>query len=152
MYEAIKELKTLEQEYLKKKYPSVPYLPFTNYKEKTANGLTRMIIDFIKFKGFQAERISVTGRPLDNTKVVTDYLGNKRMIGSVQWIPPSMQKGTADISATIKGRSVKIEIKIKDNQSEVQKEYQQQIEKAGGVYLLIRKFDQFYQWFNEFVK
>ncbi len=59
-------------------------------------------------------------------------------------------KGTADISATINGRSVKIEIKMKDKQSEVQREYQRRIEAAGGVYLIVRSFAEFMTWYNTF--
>jgi hypothetical protein len=60
-----------------------------------------------------------------------------------------MQRGTADISATIHGKSVKIEIKVgKDRQSEAQKRYQEQVERAGGVYIVIRDFDQFEAWYN----
>ena len=84
------------------------------------------------------------GRMIDNTKVVTDALGNQRRIGSMTYIPTTGTKGSADVSATIQGRSVKIEVKIKDRQSEAQKEYQQRIETAGGVYWLVRSFDEFY--------
>ena len=60
-----------------------------------------------------------------------------------------MQKGTADVSATIQGKSVKIEIKIgKDRQSEEQKKYQQQIIKAGGYYFIATSFDEFIIWYN----
>ena len=60
--------------------------------------------------------------------------------------------GSADISATIKGRSVKIEVKIgKDRQSEAQKRYQENIEKAGGTYYIAKNFDDFVIFFNEFV-
>ncbi len=73
-------------------------------------------------------------------------------MGSVEWIKSTTQNGTADISATIQGHSVKIEIKCKatgDNcQSEAQKEYQRQIEKSGGVYLIVTTFEDFYSWFN----
>ena len=44
------------------------------------------------------------------------------------------------------------EIKCKatgDNyQSEAQKKYQRQIENAGGVYLIVTTFEDFYNWFN----
>ncbi|HUT43367.1 MAG TPA: hypothetical protein VMW95_03440, partial [Desulfobacterales bacterium] len=59
------------------------------------------------------------------------------------------QKGTADISATIKGLSVKIEVKMKDKQSPDQKIYQEQVERAGGLYFVARDFTSFKQWFDE---
>ncbi|HJY63731.1 MAG TPA: hypothetical protein VJ455_06205 [Ignavibacteria bacterium] len=61
-----------------------------------------------------------------------------------------MQPGTADISATIAGRSVKIEVKIgRDKQSQKQKEYQRQVEASGGLYFIAKSFDQFFTWYNE---
>jgi hypothetical protein len=67
------------------------------------------------------------------------------------YTPSTGTKGSADISATIRGRSVKIEVKQKDKQSEVQKQYQQSIEKAGGVYKIFRNFDDFIIWYDDFI-
>lgn len=114
------------------------------YSDKSANSLTRAIIDFLRFSGFQAERINCNGKMIDNTKVVTDVLGDRRSIGSIKWLPTSGQKGTADISATIQGKAVKIEVKIgKDRQSEDQRKYQADIERAGGLYWIVRSYDDF---------
>jgi hypothetical protein len=128
-------------------------LPKFEYNPNSANGLTKCICDFITFMGYQAERINTMGRMLDNRKTVTDVLGRTKTIGSTKYIPTTGTKGSADISATIAGKSVKIEVKInKDRQSEHQKAYQEQIEKAGGVYLIIKDFDSFFYWFQEFIK
>jgi len=43
------------------------------------------------------------GIPIDHRRVVTDVLGRKRMIGSVEWRRSGSTVGSADISATIKG-------------------------------------------------
>jgi hypothetical protein len=140
---------------IKRKYPEFPVnaYPEPKYTDKTANGLTKCIIDFITFSGGQAERINTMGRMLDNTKVVTDVLGNKKMIGSKKYIHTTGTKGSADISATIRGRSVKIEVKIgADRQSEYQKQYEQAITSAGGMYVIAKDFDGFIEWFNEFIK
>jgi len=68
-----------------------------------------------------------------------------------QWTPGQGTKGTADISATIRGRSVKIEVKYgKDKQSEHQKQYQEDIERAGGVYLIARNMDEFIEWYENY--
>ena len=144
-------LKELAWEDSRRKHPDLPdkYRSIRKYTDKSANGLTRCVIDFLRFSGWQAERINCTGRMQDNTKVVTDVLGASRKIGSVQWLPTSGQRGTADISATIRGRSVKIEVKMRDRQSEDQKSYQLQIEKAGGLYWLVRSFDEFYNFYNQ---
>ena len=61
-------------------------------------------------------------------------------------------KGTADISAIIKGRSVKIEVKIgRDRQSEAQKKYEESVNKAGGQYWIAKDFDGFYEKYTDFM-
>lgn len=150
--DAVKKLECLALERLIAKYPSFPYPIKPKYSDQTANGLTKCVIDYIELRGFQAERINSTGRQIDGRVASTDVLGNVRTIGSVKWIKSSGQIGTADISATIQGRSVKIEVKCEatgdKKQSQGQIEYQRQIEASGGTYLLIRTFEQFYNWFN----
>ena len=126
------------------------FVPKTTYTDKTANGLTKCIVDWINLNGYQAERISTTGRYIDNSKVVTDILGRTKKIGGGKYIKGSGTKGSADISATIKGKSIKIEVKIgADRQSEYQKEYQQKIEQAGGVYFIAKDFDSFIDFYNK---
>ncbi len=149
--EAVKELERLYMIDHRHRYPSMPEYARAckKYRDDSANGLTKCVIDFIRLSGYQAERINCTGRYIDRTEVVTDVLDRKRVIGSAKWLPTSGQRGTSDISATIRGRAVKIEIKAgKDRQSEDQKRYQEQVERAGGVYLIIRTFEEFYSWFN----
>lgn len=126
-------------------------IPKANTKEAGANDLTRLVVDFLQMNNSQAERISNTGQYRDKTKIVTDCIGRQRTIGSGQWTKGSGTAGTADISATIKGRSVKIEIKWnKDTQSDKQKEYEHSINKAGGIYLIVKTFDDFVNWFDDF--
>lgn len=129
------------------------YIVRTKYTDKTANGLTKAIVKWINLNGYQAERISTTGRWIDNSKVVTDVLGNRKKIGSGKYIKGTGTNGSADISATIKGKSIKIEVKIgKDRQSEAQIKYQQMIEKAGGIYFIARNFNEFYGFYITLVK
>jgi len=146
----LQQLRELALQDSRRRHPGFPeYARCTRkYSDKTANGLTRAIIDFLRFNGWQAERINCTGRPQDGRKVVKDVCGFSRTIGSVKWLPTSGQRGTADISATIRGRSVKIEIKMNDRQSQDQKDYQQQIERAGGIYWLVRSFDEFIRLYD----
>ena len=124
--------------------------------DKTANGLTRCIIDFLTWNGHQAERINTMGRMIDRKQVVTDVLGFKKTIGSVEWQKGTGTKGSADISATIKptwsnyGISVKIEVKIKDKQSEHQKKYEESINNAGGVYIIVRSMEDLIDWYDNF--
>ena len=128
------------------------YIVRTKYTDKTANSLTKAIVKWINLNGYQAERISTSGRWVDNSKVVTDVLGNQKKIGSGKYIKGSGTKGSADISATIKGRSIKIEVKMKDKQSEAQVEYQKAIERAGGIYFIAKDFDSFYEFYTTLVK
>ena len=124
--------------------------------DNSANGLTRCAIDFLTYNGHQAERINTMGRMKDNKREVKDVLGRTRIVGSVEWQKGTGTKGSADISATIKptwskfGISVKIEVKMKDKQSLDQKLYEQSINQAGGVYIIIRSLGDLMAWYDEF--
>ena len=151
MKPSLKQLSDLQHAYACSRTKMQPdYVVRTKYIDTTANGLTKCVIDYINLIGGQAERISNTGRYIDNSKIVTDVLGNRQKIGSGKYIKGTGTNGTADISATFKGKSIKIEIKIKDKQSEAQKEYQQAIERAGGIYFICHNFDEFLEKFNTF--
>ncbi len=129
-------------------HPNYPqdYIPKTMYKDSTANGLTRAICDYINYQGYQAERINTMGTAREKKTTAGKVIG-------VTWTKGTSTAGSADISATIKGRSVKIEVKIgKDRQSEAQKRYQENIEKAGGTYIIAKDFDSFVEWYNQFIE
>ena len=80
-------------------------------------------------------------------------LGRDRLIGSVEWRTSGTTKGSADISATIRGQSVKIEVKIgHDRQSDAQRDYQASVEQAGGVYYIARNFTDFVSWYQRTFK
>lgn len=119
-----------------KRYSQTRYPFGRTYTDKTANALTKAIIKYIEYRGFQAERISSSGRMIKQ---------GAKMI----YIPGTSRNGTADISGTIHGRSIKIEVKIgKDRQSDHQKAYQQEVERAGGIYLIAKDFQSFYETIN----
>jgi hypothetical protein len=148
-------LKHLKQEAMLESYPNVPKyaLSAPKYEDKTANGLTKCIIEFLQLSNHQAERINTMGRPIDNRKQVTDVIGRTKTIGSMTWGKSTATKGSADISATIQGRSVKIEVKIgADRQSEDQKVYQANIEKSGGKYWIAKNFDDFIKKYDDFLE
>jgi len=147
---AIQILKNLYIDDCSRKYPNVPkqYITAPKYTDKTANGLTRCIIDYIGLTGDQAERVNCTGRIIDSRETCTDVMGHQRTIGQLRYIKTAGKRGTADISATIQGRSVKIEVKIgNDRQSDAQKEYQRSIETSGGLYFVAKDFGQFLSWY-----
>lgn len=151
---AVKMLEQLADADAARRFPSIDprHLARRLYRDDTANGLTKCLVEFLNLSGHLAERINSTGRYIDRSQTFTDVVGRTRSIGSGQWLPTSGIKGTADISAVIRGRAVKIEVKIKDRQSEDQKRYQERIEAAGGTYLIVRSFTEFYEWYNNFIK
>jgi hypothetical protein len=147
-------LKQLKQESMLESYPNVPKYAISapKFEDKTANGLTKCVKEFLELSGYQAERINTMGRPIDNRKQVTDVIGRTKTIGSMTWGKSTATKGSADISATIHGRSIKIEVKIgNDRQSEDQKVYQANIEKSGGQYWIVKNFDDFIKKYDEFL-
>jgi hypothetical protein len=150
---AVQALIELKKSKWKQEHPNSPdyLMPSYKYDDTTANGLTSCIIEYLNLlDGCHAERISNEGRTIDTRKTVTNVVGQVRQIGSIKRIKSSMQLGTADISATVLGRSVKIEVKInRDFQSEAQKEYQRQIENAKGYYLIAKDFQGFLDWFTD---
>lgn len=143
MTPAIKELQLKVHAWECSLHPTVPaaYIPLNNYTDKTANGLTKCIVDFIRANGGQAERINTTGMPM------VRKLPSGRT--DVTWRKGNTTKGSADISAIICGKSVKIEVKIgHDRQSEAQKKYQHAVEAAGGLYFIAKSFDEFLTFYN----
>ena len=152
---AIEHLRALKLADIKARYPNVPSiaLPKFEYNEKSANGLTKCILDFVNLSGYLAERTGTEGRVIDNRKTYTDVIGRQKTIGLVKRIKTSGLVGSSDLKLYINGKIVAIEIKIgRDRQSQAQKEYQERMEKAGGIYLIIKDFDSFYVWFQDFIK
>jgi hypothetical protein len=150
--QAVKELEELADIENQRKHPHTPakYLGKSKYRDDSANGLTRCIIDYIRLHGGQAERVNTMGVPIDHRRQVTDVLGHSRRIGSVEWRKGGGTVGSADISAVINGKAVKTEVKIgRDRQSEAQKAYQKQVEAAGGLYYVARDFTSFVQWYHQ---
>lgn len=144
MTPAIKELQLKVHAWQCSLHPNVPsaYIPLNTYTDKTANGLTRCIVDFIRSQGGQAERINTTGMP------IVRQLPSGRT--ETTWRKGNTTKGSADISAIICGKSVKIEVKIgRDRQSEAQKRYEQAVTSAGGYYFIAKNFDDFLTWYKK---
>ncbi|MEI7527021.1 MAG: hypothetical protein WCJ95_21915 [Mariniphaga sp.] len=139
----------------KRTHPNTPerYIARREFSDKTANGLTNCIIQFIRLNNGQAERISNSRRRIDNQTTFEDVIGRTRTIGSSKFIPGTGTNGSSDISATIAGRSVKVEVKIgRDIQSEAQKQYEKAIKTAVGFYVIASTFAGFLEWYNETFK
>jgi len=139
-------LKDLQLQYKIAKYPTMKpeMISLNHWNDNSANELTKSVIAFLQFNGCQAERINTMG--VYRKKYRTDGVA----IGG-QWTKGTGTPGSADISATIKGRSVKIEVKYgKDRQSQAQKAYQKAIEEAGGVYVIAKDFEGFLSFYEQF--
>jgi len=128
------------------------------FKVNNANSLTKAIKTFLILSGHQCERISTTGRVIDERQTYTDVLGHLKQIGRMRYIPGTVTRGSADLSSIIRrpgekyGISVKIEVKWnKDRISSDQKIYCEAVEKAGGVYIIAKDFDSFHQWYTDFM-
>ena len=99
----------------------------------TANGLTKAIVNFILWNGYNAKGIDSSGK----------FLNGK-------WRQGRTRKGAADISATIKGKPVHLEIKIgADKPSEHQLREQELEIKAGGQYYFVKTFEQFLNIYDD---
>jgi len=144
-------LKELSQQYIKWKYAdtSVPAhaMPIKKYSDKTANGLTKAIIDYIRMNGGYADRINNMGVYV-KAKIIDR--GHEVLIERGKYIRSGSRKGIADIMASKRGRMVAIEIKIgKDKLSEHQKIIENEVIKSGGIYMIARTWNQFYNEWNQ---
>jgi hypothetical protein len=133
-------------ENFKKEYPGMyrdgKYIPPKMPDTKKSNGLTRFICNYINWIGFRATRVSSAGRMVDTVSV--EDSGTRLKLK--KFIPSTTRKGTADISATIKGRSVMWEVKVgKDRPSEYQLKEQQREINAGGMYFFVHNPDEFFE-------
>jgi len=132
------------------------YIPPYKHSDNSTNGLTHCIIDFLNFNNHFAERISSSGRYIAGTTIKGE---NGTFTTKGKYIKSTSRNGTSDIAAKIKlpnhkfAIPVSIEIKFgRDRQSKVQKDYENDINSVGGVYIIVRNFDDFIEWYNCFIK
>jgi hypothetical protein len=155
----IQALKNLIIEDQKRKYPNLPEHAHSVNTFQTAKPEKRekkRIELFLNLSGHYARIIENRGQRLDNRQVVTDVIGQRKIIGSVSWIGSGMKKGIADLIAHINGQAVHIEVKRvykkgKDRQSPDQKKEQEQVESIGIQYWIVSGFDEFYYRYLEFI-
>jgi len=137
----LSHLHSLYLDYNRKAYPNMPAvcIPKPDYKVNTTNGMTKAIVDFIRFSGGHAERVHTMGRQI------------KAKSGKQIWIQTTATKGSSDIHAIWHGRTLAIEVKnaaTRDRISAKQQEYGRLITMAGGVYYVATTFESFYYWFQ----
>ena len=145
-------LQQMERAQQRIKYPSLPdhAVALTNWQDNSANALTKSIIGFLNMSGHFAERINTMGTYRQGRRLKVGD-GVRQMPG--RYVPTTGVKGSADISATIKGRSVKLEIKYgKDRMSDEQKAYAERTIASGGIYYVARDFDSFKEWYDDLIQ
>lgn len=138
-------------EHNKRAHPTVPLhaLPRKTYSDKTANALTTAICDFVSATGGWAERNGSEGRYRPG-QVVTDVIGRARQMQGT-WLP-GHKKGAADIQIRYAGRLYDVEIKIgKDRQRPDQIEYMNRVRSTGGVYEIVKSWEEFYKLYYTWV-
>ena len=100
--------------------------------------LTQAVIKFLKFRGHYAVRINCFGIYDEKTK---------------KWRKSGTERGTADIHACVGGKHLSIEIKNgSDRMSTHQSKVQEAVSNAGGIYLIVNEFTDFYFWYKNLKK
>lgn len=137
----------------KKKYPSLPNnaRSIPKMSDATANGLTKMILTHLNLSGHFAERINTMG-VYRNGESITDVIGFTRTFKG-KYTKGGGTKGSADISAIVGGKAIKVEVKVgKDKMSEHQIAYKHKVEAAGAIYLVAKTFEQYYEEYLKLIK
>ena len=118
-----------------------------------ATHLEKAIVDFLKFEGHQASKITTSGQMRDNTEKFVDSIGRTRVIGSKTWISGNSTKGVADVIATIYGLKWDIEVKYSkgDKQRNTQLKYEKSVDRAKGVYSIVKTFEDFIEKYDQFM-
>lgn len=136
------ELKELQKEINDFRVKRDPNAKKIYYSDKSAPEIEKAVIHYTFLRGWFAEKVSSMGR---------NILKN----GSLIFVPNNNTTGQADLSVIIAGRSIKVEVKclytMDKWQSTAQKRYQRQIEKANGIYIIIRTFKEYKDWFDNYL-
>ena len=101
-----------------------------------ANGLTLAIENYLLWSGYRCTRINVVGRTLPNGKRIYS----------------STRRGSADLSSTIKGRSVMWEIKIGNDKPSPHQLKEQALERAAqGEYFFVKTIHEFFELLDNYL-
>lgn len=103
---------------------------------ESANTITEGIINMILGEGFSARRINVTG--IYKPELMT-------------FVKSGMEPGFSDIICCIAGMYVGVEVKFKrDKMRPGQEDFQKEVERAGGIYVVIKTWEQADNWWKLF--
>jgi hypothetical protein len=135
--EAVKELEEMANRVARDKFPGTPahLLAPRKYRDDNANALTKCIVDYVKFNGGFATRLSSTGT----------YRADLR-----RFVFSNQIKGMPDIQGVIRGRPLYVEVKIdRDRLSAAQIQIKNKLEASGGLYFVATCFQDFKAWFDK---
>jgi len=128
--------------------PSIPasYIVGNKYTEKNANDIEKAIERFARITGFLAERTKTQGRLMGATYKDTD--NGRLTVSKEKFVTSTSRKGSSDMKLLIQGKPIYCEIKFgKDTQKADQKKYQADVERNGGVYIIVKTFEDFLVWY-----
>jgi len=145
----------------KSKYPKAHadgyYARCNMPKYKTANGLTKIICNFLLWSGHHGERTNNMGRPVQKKiERFNIYAGKMETFkGKIQWQKGAGTKGTSDVKGHVKSPKHKlpfpiyIEVKIgRDKQSDEQKAYEEQVTTTGALYTICTCPEDFFEFYD----
>ncbi len=115
-----------------------------------ARSLEKQIKEFLELNGHICDKTDTKGRKVSSKVAYIDAIGRNRVIGRDVYHRSTGTVGKADLSVQIHGFRVEMEVKWgKDKQSDEQRKYQKRVENDGGIYVIIKDFDCFINWFDE---
>jgi hypothetical protein len=120
---------------------------------RSAAQLEKVIVKYLLALGHSASKVSTQGTWVKGKKGVgmASSLGKAESFDTGRYIPGGGRKGASDISSTIYGITVEIEVKFSkgDRLSKEQIAYGAEIQKAGGFFMVAKNFDDFYHEFKD---
>ncbi|GAB2595896.1 VRR-NUC domain-containing protein [Spirosoma areae] len=140
MNTALHHLNRLADEAKAAKYPSVRanYIPKSKFDDRTANGLTSCVLEWLKLNSHFCARINTGG-------IYDEKLRRYRPSGATLGVP--------DVIGCIRGLFIGIEIKVgSEKLSAEQKDVARQIESSPGYFVEVRSFEQLYSWYENLTR
>lgn len=145
---ALSVLAEMDKIYRERKSPSMPanYIVANKFKEKNANDIEKAIEKFASLVGFLAERTKTQGRLMQASYKQTAM--GRVQTSKEKFVPSTSRKGSSDIKIILAGQFIACEIKFgNDRQRTDQKKYQEDVERNGGIYLIVKTFEDFLIWY-----
>jgi len=146
---ALQVLGMMDKIHRENKAPSMNpnYITATKFKETKANDVEKAIEKFASIVGFLAERTKTQGRLMAAT--YKDTAMGRLQTSKEKFVTSTSRKGSSDMKLLIQGTPIYCEIKFgKDKQRPDQIKYQSDVERNGGVYIIVKTFEEFMVWYS----